>query len=35
MNANYGFCCQNCGGGFTRDEMDFGEDSDLCVDCAR
>jgi hypothetical protein len=29
------YCCNNCGGGFTRDEMVFGEDSDLCVDCAR
>jgi len=29
------YCCNNCGGGFTRNEMVFGEDSDLCVDCAR
>ena len=27
--------CQNCGGGFIRDEMVFGDDVDLCVDCAR
>ena len=26
--------CQNCGGGFTRDEMDFDiDDVDLCKDC--
>ena len=26
--------CQNCGGGFTRDEMDFDvNDVDLCKDC--
>ena len=29
------YCCGNCGGGFTRDEMVFGDDVDLCVDCAR
>jgi hypothetical protein len=28
------FCCQNCGGGFTRDEMVFDDNGeDLCVDC--
>jgi hypothetical protein len=28
------YCCQNCGGGFTRDEMDFDvNDVDLCKDC--
>jgi hypothetical protein len=26
--------CQNCGGGFIRDEMVFGDDVDLCKDCA-
>ena len=29
------FCCQNCGGGFRRDEMVFGDDVDLCTDCVR
>lgn len=29
------YCCQNCGGGFKRDEMVFGDDVDLCTDCAR
>jgi formylmethanofuran dehydrogenase subunit E len=27
--------CQNCGGGFIRDEMVFGDDVDLCKDCAK
>jgi hypothetical protein len=27
------FCCQNCGGGFTREEMDFDVDTDLCKNC--
>lgn len=27
--------CQNCGGGFLREEMEFGEDEDLCKDCAK
>lgn len=28
------YCCDNCGGGFTRDEMDFDvNDSDLCKNC--
>jgi len=27
------FCCQNCGGGFTREEMDFDDDTDLCKNC--
>ena len=27
--------CQNCGGGFMRDEMVFGDDVDLCKDCAK
>ena len=27
------YCCQNCGGGFIREEMEFGEDVDLCKDC--
>lgn len=27
--------CQNCGGGFIRDEMIFGDDVDLCKDCAK
>jgi len=26
--------CQNCGGGFIRDEMVFGDDVDLCKNCA-
>jgi formylmethanofuran dehydrogenase subunit E len=29
------FCCQNCGGGFMREEMVFGDDVDLCKDCAK
>jgi hypothetical protein len=29
------YCCNNCGGGFTRDEMVFGDDVDLCTDCAK
>ncbi len=29
------YCCQNCGGGFRRDEMVFGDDEDLCVDCVQ
>lgn len=29
------YCCTNCGGGFTRDEMVFGDDEDLCIDCAK
>ena len=27
--------CQNCGGGFIKEEMVFGEDEDLCKDCAK
>jgi hypothetical protein len=27
--------CQNCGGGFIREEMEFGDDVDLCKDCAK
>ena len=27
------FYCQNCGDGFTREEMDFDDDSDLCKNC--
>ena len=28
------YCCQNCGGGFLREEMDFDiDDVDLCKDC--
>jgi hypothetical protein len=27
------YCCDNCGGGFTRDEMVFGNDNDLCKNC--
>ena len=27
--------CQNCGGGFMRDVMVFGDDVDLCKDCAK
>lgn len=26
--------CQNCGGGFMREEMVFGNDNDLCKNCA-
>ena len=29
------YCCVNCGGGFRRDEMVFGDDVDLCTDCVR
>ncbi len=29
------YCCDNCGGGFIRDEMVFGDDNDLCKDCAK
>ena len=25
--------CQNCGGGFIREEMEFGDDVDLCKNC--
>jgi|DEB0MinimDraft_12_1074336.scaffolds.fasta_scaffold01732_5 hypothetical protein len=28
------FSCNNCGGGFSRDEMVFGDDVDLCKDCS-
>lgn len=28
------YVCSNCGGGFKHDEMTFGEDNDLCNDCA-
>ena len=27
------YCCNNCGGGFIRDEMVFGDDVDLCKNC--
>ena len=28
------YCCQNCGGGFLREETDFDiDDVDLCKDC--
>jgi hypothetical protein len=28
------YCCNNCGGGFIREEMDFDvEDQDLCKNC--
>lgn len=29
------YCCANCGGGFIKDEMVFGDDEDLCTDCAK
>jgi formylmethanofuran dehydrogenase subunit E len=29
------YCCNNCGGGFIKEEMVFGEDEDLCKDCAK
>jgi hypothetical protein len=31
------YCCNNCGGGFKRKEMVFGNlgDNDLCVDCSK
>ncbi len=29
------YMCDNCGGGFMRDEMIFGDDNDLCKDCAK
>lgn len=29
------YCCDNCGGGFIREEMDFDvNDQDLCKDCS-
>ena len=28
------YCCNNCGGGFIKEEMEFGEDEDLCKDCS-
>ena len=28
------YCCNNCGGGFIKEEMVFGEDVDLCKDCS-
>jgi hypothetical protein len=29
------YCCDNCGGGFTKKEMIFGiEDQDLCKSCS-
>jgi len=29
------YCCDNCGGGFTKKEMNFGiEDQDLCKSCS-
>jgi len=36
LQEKYGgnYMCQNCGGGFFRDEMVFGDDVDLCVDCS-
>ena len=27
------YCCNNCGGGFIKEEMVFGEDEDLCKNC--
>ena len=27
------YCCDNCGGGFMREEMVFGNDNDLCKGC--
>jgi hypothetical protein len=27
------YCCINCGGGFYREEMVFGEDEDFCDGC--
>jgi hypothetical protein len=29
------YCCNNCGGGFIKEEMVFGDDNDLCKDCAK
>jgi hypothetical protein len=29
------FMCDNCGGGFEREEMVFGDDNDLCKDCSK
>lgn len=29
------YCCNNCGGGFIKEEMVFGEDNDLCIDCSK
>ena len=29
------YCCENCGGGFIKDEMDFDiNDQDLCKNCS-
>ena len=28
------YCCNNCGGGFIKEEMVFGKDEDLCKDCS-
>ena len=27
------YCCNNCGGGFIKEEMVIGEDEDLCKNC--
>lgn len=32
-NNDRRFICDNCGGGFTVDEMVFGDDNDLCKSC--
>jgi hypothetical protein len=30
------YCCQNCGGGFVREEMVFDDNGeDLCIDCVQ
>ena len=29
------YCCNNCGGGFIKEEMVFGEDEDLCKNCSK
>jgi DNA-directed RNA polymerase subunit RPC12/RpoP len=34
LNCENEYMCQNCGGGFSRDEMDFDvNDVDLCKNC--
>lgn len=29
------YMCDCCGGGFIKEEMIFGDDNDLCKDCAK
>ena len=34
MKDTRDYMCQNCGSGFTRSEMVFGDDVDLCTTCS-